>query len=471
MARKFGMTIGGETAPAPAYREILNPANCEDVVGLAPECTTEHLNAAVEAAAKAFRTWSRTGDAERREACLRVVEVINANAAELSEILTLEQGKPLNGMGAAFEIGGCAAWAGATAELSLPPKVLQKDGRANIEMHRVPLGVVGSITPWNFPLLIACWHIVPAIRTGNTVVIKPSPFTPLGTLRLIELMNEVLPPGVVNAVSGGDDIGAALSQHPGIAKIVFTGSIPTGMKIMQSAAPTMKRLTLELGGNDPGIVLPDADPAAIAEGIFWGAFINSGQTCAALKRLYVHESIHDAVCEALTAYAKQVRMGDGMDPDSQLGPLQNRNQFEKVSAMVDDARRAGAQIRTGGEPMGKGYFYPVTLITGAKDGMRIVDEEQFGPVLPIISYSSVDDVIDRTNGQEFGLSASVWSSDPEAARGVAQRIDAGTVYINKHADISPHVPFGGSKCSGLGVEFGEEGLEAYTNIKIYNAAG
>lgn len=470
MTRKYEMTINGKTAPAARYREIHNPADGKSVVGLAPECTTEGLDAAVDAAAKAFRTWSKTSEEERKAACVRVSEIIAEHAAELAEVLTLEQGKPLKGMGSEFEVGGCSAWAGATANFSLPLKVLQADDKANIEMHRVPLGVVGSITPWNFPLLIAVWHMLPAIRTGNTVVIKPSPFTPLGVLRLVELMNEVLPPGVVNIVSGGNEIGAAMSAHPGIAKIVFTGSIPTGMKIMQSAAPTMKRLTLELGGNDPGIVLPDADPAAIAEGIFWGAFINSGQTCAALKRLYVHESIYDSVCDALVAVSRNVRMGDGMEAESLLGPLQNENQFKKVQDLVEDARIQGARVLTGGEAAGVGYFYPVTLIADAKDGMRIVDEEQFGPVLPIISYSSVDDVIEKANGLEFGLAASVWSANTDAAREIAQRIDAGTVYINKHADIAPHVPFGGLKHSGIGVEFGEEGLEAYTNIKIYNAA-
>lgn len=468
MTRKFAMTIGGRSVAAKKFRNIVNPADEEEVVGLSPEGGVDHLDAAVEAAAEAFHAWSKTNEEERTDACLKIAGVIKENAAELAELLTLEQGKPLNGMGSRFEVGGCEAWAGATAGFSLPPKVLQEDDQSRIEMHRVPLGVVGSITPWNFPLLIAVWHIVPAVRTGNTVVIKPSPYTPLGTLRLVELMNEVLPQGVVNAVSGGDEIGAAMSEHSGIDKIVFTGSIPTGMRIMQSAAPTMKRLTLELGGNDPGVVLSDADPEAIAEGVFWGAFLNSGQTCAALKRLYVHESIYNETCDALVALAQKIPMGDGRDEANLLGPLQNRAQFNKVSALVDDARKSGAKVLTGGKPWEKGCFYPVTIIAGAKDGMRVVDEEQFGPVLPVIPYSDIDDVVTRANGLKFGLAASVWSPDIDKARTIARRLEAGTVYINKHADIAPHVPFGGAKCSGIGVEFGEEGLEAYTNIKIYN---
>lgn len=469
MTRKYAMTIDGKASAVNDYREIINPANGEEVVGLAPEGDIEHLNDAVAAAGRAYQAWSSTSEEERQDACRRVAALITENAEELARLVTREQGKPLKGLGSEFEIGGSAAWAGATADFSLPVKVLQDDEDARIEMHRISLGVVGSITPWNWPVLIAVWHLLPAIRTGNTAVIKPSPYTPLSTLRLVELMNETLPPGVVNVVTGGGDVGAAMSGHEGIAKIVFTGSIPTGEKIMRSAAPTMKRLTLEMGGNDAGVVLPDVDPAAIAEGVFWGAFINAGQTCAALKRLYVHESQYDAMCEALADFSATIPMGDGLDEGNLLGPLQNKEQFDKVCSMVDGARRSGARVLTGGEPLGKGYFYPVTLLADAEDGMRIVDEEQFGPALPIIKYSSVDDAIERANGLKYGLAASVWSPDKDAAWDVARRLEAGTVYINKHADIAPHVPFGGVKCSGIGVEFGEEGLQAYTNIKVYNA--
>lgn len=234
-------------------------------------------------------------------------------------------------------MGGAQAWAGYTAELSLPVKVLQDDAEGRIELHRKPLGVVGSITPWNYPIMIAVWHILPALRTGNTVVINPSPLTPLSTLRLVALLNEVLPAGVLNCITGDDqtdNLGAAMSAHPGIRKIVFTGSCTTGEKIMAAAAPTMKRLTLEMGGNDAGIVLPDADPQAIAEDLFWGAFNNNGQTCAALKRLYVHEDIHDAVCAALVEFARTITVGPGSDESFILGPLQNPMQHAKVSVSL-----------------------------------------------------------------------------------------------------------------------------------------
>ncbi|MEM1102972.1 MAG: aldehyde dehydrogenase family protein [Pseudomonadota bacterium] len=464
------MTINGAQVDAAEHRTIFSPSTGEPV-GQAPVATLADLDSAVEAANAAQVEWSRASDETRREACQKIAGIIETNMGELSRLLTLEQGKPLKGMGSEFEVGGCMAWAGAAASFELPVKVLQDDETARIEQHRTPVGVVGSITPWNWPLMIAIWHLAPAIRAGNAVVIKPSPYTPLSTLRMIALIAEAVPPGVLNVVSGGDDIGAGISGHDGIAKVVFTGSTATGKAIMKSAAGNLKRLTLELGGNDAGIVLPDADPKAIAEGVFWGAFINNGQTCAALKRLYVHDSLYDDMCAALVEVAGQIPMGDGLDEGNLLGPVQNKAQFDKVSALVEDAKKAGGRILTGGEPKGgPGYFYPVTLIADVSDGVRIVDEEQFGPVLPIIRYSDVEDALSRANGLDFGLGASVWSQDMDAARSVAERMEAGTVYINKHGEVLPHVPFGGVKGSGVGVEFGVEGLEAYTDIKILSFA-
>lgn len=471
MTTKFTMTIGGETVATSDHREVRNPANTDEVVGLAPIGTTEHLEHAVAAARKAFESWRHSSEKDREQACRTIAKVVTDNAQELAVLLTREQGKALKGMGAEFELGGCAGWAAYTAGLSLPVKVLEDSEASHIEMHREPLGVVGSITPWNWPLMIAIWHVVPGIRTGNTVVLKPSPFTPLSTLRMFELISEALPAGLVNVISGGDELGASLSRHGGIDKVVFTGSIATGKKVMSSAAPTLKALTLELGGNDPGIILPDTDPAPFVEGLFWGSMINSGQTCGALKRLYVHDSVYDATCEALVEFGRNIPMGDGMTDSNLLGPLQNERQFQRVIELVDDAKSAGATILCGGEPRGgPNYFYPVTFVSDIDDGARLVDEEQFGPVLPIVRYSDVDDAVRRANGTEFGLDASVWGEDKAAAAKVAARLEAGTVYINKHAEIAPHVPFGGIKCSGIGVEFGEEGLAAYTSIKVINAA-
>ncbi|WP_370050785.1 aldehyde dehydrogenase family protein [Sinorhizobium fredii] len=463
---EFSATIGGKPAPVGSVFPVLNPATGEEV-GCAPNMGAAELDAAVAVAKAAFVSWSAQGDEALQAACAAVTAKIEEHAAELAEIITLEQGKPLNGLGSRWEIGGAVAWAGYTTGLSLPVKVLQDNTQGRIELHRKPLGVIGSITPWNFPVMIAVWHILPALRTGNTVIVKPSPFTPLSTLRLVEIMNEVLPPGVVNVVTGDDkafNLGGAMSAHPDIAKIVFTGSCATGQKVMQSAAATMKRLTLELGGNDAGIVLPDADPAKIAEGLFWGAFINNGQTCAAMKRLYVHESIHDAVCEALVGYAKNIPVGNGMDEASILGPVQNRMQFDKVSRLVADAKERG-KVLLGGAP-GEGLFFPPTIVSGLRNGDALVDEEQFGPALPIIRYSDVEEAIRLANDSPNGLGGSVWSSDIKAAKKVASRMACGSVWINKHGAIQPNAPFGGVKASGVGVEFAEEGLAEYTDIQV-----
>jgi len=471
MSKKYDMTIGGETVAADSYVEIRNPANTEEVVGEAPVGTKEHLDKAIAAAAKAYETWRFSSEEERVNACNAIAGVCTEHAEELAVLLTKEQGKPLGGIGSKFEMGGCAGWAGYTGSLSLPDKVIEDSDERHVLQKRVPLGVVGSITPWNWPLIIAIWHIVPGIRTGNTVVIKPSPFTPLSTLRMIELFNEVLPPGLVNVVSGGDELGAELTNHEGIDKIVFTGSIATGKKVMASAAKGVTPVTLELGGNDAGILLPGEDAAKFVEGLFFGSMINSGQTCGALKRLYVHEDDLDSTVGALSAFAANITMGDGMDEGSMLGPLQNERQFKRVIELVEDAKANGGTCVTGGEPTGgPNYFYPVTFVTGVSDGVRLVDEEQFGPVLPIITYTDLDDAIARANGTDFGLDASVWGSNAEETARVAALLEAGTVYVNKHAEIQPHVPFGGIKCSGLGVEFAEEGLAAYTSIKIINAA-
>jgi len=472
MSKRYEMTIGGETVAADEYMDIRNPANTEEVVGQTPVATTAHLEQAIDAASTAFESWKHSSEEERIDACNTMAKICTDNAEELAALLTQEQGKPLSSpIGSQFELGGCGAWAGHTAGLSLPEKLIEDSGDRHVVQQRVPLGVVASITPWNFPLMIAIWHIVPGIRTGNTVVIKPSPFTPLSTLRMVELFNEALPPGLVNVISGGDELGAELTNHSGISKIVFTGSIATGKKVMASAAKGVVPVTLELGGNDAGIMLPGTDPAQFGEGLFFGSMFNSGQTCGALKRLYVHEDDLDATVQTLSGFAANVPVGDGMEESSVLGPLQNEQQFKRVIELVEDAKANGGTCITGGEPMGgPNYLYPVTIVTGISEGVRLVDEEQFGPVLPIMTYTDIDDAIDRANGTEFGLDASVWGTDADECAKVAARLEAGTVFVNKHAEIAPHVPFGGIKCSGLGVEFSEEGLAAYTSIKIINKA-
>ncbi|NUH64028.1 aldehyde dehydrogenase family protein [Sulfitobacter sp. S0837] len=462
----IGLIVDGQRISTDARYAVANPGTGGQA-GTAPDAGKAELDRAVAAAKAAFPSWSAKSDEERAAVCNAVADKIEAHAEELAQLITAEQGKPLGGIGSRWELGGAVAWARYTAGLSLPIEVLQDTPEGRVEMYRKPLGVVGSITPWNFPVLIAVWHILPALRSGNTVVSKPSPMTPLASLRMVEIMNEVLPAGVVNSVSAADgafNMGAAMSAHEDIAKIVFTGSCGTGQKVMQSSAETMKRLTLEMGGNDAGIVLPDADPQGIAENLFWGAFINNGQTCAAMKRLYVHDDIHDAVCSALVAYARNIKAGEGTQEGSMLGPVQNQMQFDKLSRLVDQAKDHG-QVLLGGAP-GEGLFYPPTIIAGMSADDPLVYEEQFGPALPIIRYTDLEDALAQANALDVGLGGSVWSADKEAAKEVAKRMECGSVWINSHGMIQPNAPFGGVKKSGFGVEFGEEGLKEYTDIQV-----
>lgn len=463
--KPHALIIDGRKIETARHFEVLNPAD-GSVVGLAPAADTSHVDQAVAAAKAAFQLWRNTSDQARKAACEAIARVVGEHAEELAVLLTKEQGKPLGGLGSRFELGGCQAWAGHTASLDLPVEVAQDDNQKRIEVHRKPIGVVASITPWNWPLMIAIWHIVPAIRTGNTVVIKPSPLTPLSTIRMVEIINKVLPPGVVNVITGDDSVAPALTAHPDIAKVTFTGSTATGKKVMSNAVETLKRLTLELGGNDAGIVLPDVEPKDIAEGLFWGAFINNGQTCAALKRLYVHDDVYDAVCEALVAYARNIPVGNGMDETSVLGPLQNAMQHRKVIDLVEDAKKHGGRVLLGGEtPQGPGYFYPLTLVADVDHGTRLVDEEQFGPVLPIIRYSDVETIIEKANDSPMGLGGSVWSRDKEKAKALAMQLECGSAWVNSHGGIQPNAPFGGVKQSGFGVEFAEDGLKEFTTIQ------
>jgi acyl-CoA reductase-like NAD-dependent aldehyde dehydrogenase len=455
--------------PGQASRTILDPATGQPV-GEAPVHTVEDLEAAVAAAAAAQPAWAALGHDARSAALLKAADAVERSAEELARLLSREQGKPLNGPNARFEVGACAAWLRATATTELKPETVVDDGETYAQLHYKPVGVVGAIGPWNWPMMITIWQIAPALRMGNTAVVKPSEYTPLSVLALAKILNEELPEGLLTVVSGGRDVGARLAEHPAIGKVMFTGSTATGKAIIKSSADTVKRLTLELGGNDAGIVLPDADPKAIAEGLFWGAFINTGQTCAALKRLYVHDDIYDAVCEELTNVAKAMPMGVGLDENNVLGPLQNKAQYDIVAQLVEAARDSGARILLGAnpDPDQPGYFYPTTLVADIDNNNPLVAEEQFGPALPIIRYSTIDEAIGYANALDVGLGASVWSPDLAAARKVAARVEAGTVWINKHGAVDPRVPFGGAKQSGYGLEFGVEGLKALGVPQIIN---
>ena len=470
--KTYANIVNGRPVLSERTFESRNPATGE-VLGQVPHSTAAQVAEAVAAARAAQPAWAARPDAERKALVMKVAEVIKGNAEYLSEWVTKEQGKPLGGVGpdqvpgARFELWGCEVWTQVPASLDLPVDLAFEDDTRRDEVHRKPFGVIGAIAPWNWPLLIAIWQIVPSLRAGNTVVIKPSEYTSIGTLELVRLISEVLPAGVLNTISGPGEVGAALVDNPGVDKIMFTGSGATGAKIAAAAAKNLTPTTMELGGNDAAIMLPDADPKAMAMGLFWGAFLNMGQTCACAKRLYVHESQHDAVVAELKALAEAMPMGDGMAPGTVMGPIQNRMQFDKVNRLVERARADGATIVCGGKPTeGPGNFYPLTLVTDIADGAPLVDEEQFGPVLPIIRYRDVDDAIASANRLDVGLGASVWSTNVDRAREVASRIQAGTVWINQHGMIHPMVPFGGVKGSGWGVEFGVDGLKAVTQPQV-----
>ena len=464
----FPVTINGESVISDTTFDVTNPALGTSFAKMS-QSDDSHVDQAVKAARSVFPNWSALSSDERASYLMKLATVIEDNAQELAVLLTQENGKPLGGLegiGSKMEVGGSIGWTQYTASLDLPVEILQDDDAMRIELHRKPLGVVVSIPPWNWPLMIAIWHIMPALRSGNTVVIKPSELTPLATARFVELANKVLPAGVLNCVGGDGKVGHALVSHPDINKIIFTGSTPTGKSIMQAASADLKRVTLELGGNDAGIILPDTEINSVIRQIFVCCFHNNGQTCAALKRLYVHESQYDEVVEELQKLASEVKVGNGLDESTELGPLQNKRQLDVVSDLAKAAVEDGGTIVAGGRPLeGDGYFFQPTIVTGLSDGNRLVDEEQFGPIIPVIKYSNIEDVIAQANKNENGLGGSLWSSDPEKAAKLATKMETGSVWINDHGAVKPNAPFGGVKQSGIGVEFAKQGLEEYTSVQ------
>ncbi|WP_020656755.1 aldehyde dehydrogenase family protein [Massilia niastensis] len=464
----YPMYIGGKPVHTGRSLDIVDPALDEPFARVAA-AGPEQVEAAVAAARAAFPHWAASPHASRAALLHALAGALEAHMGELMELVTRETGKPLQGLnqvGAGMELGGAIAWTRVTAGLSLEPELIQDNARARVEVHRKPLGVVASITPWNWPLMIAIWHVIPALRAGNTVVLKPSEFTPVATARFVELANAILPPGVLNMVAGGGEVGAALTAHPGVDKIVFTGSTRTGKRIMEGAAASLKRITLELGGNDAGIVLPGIDVRAAAPRLFGAAFHNNGQTCACLKRLYVHDSQYEELSAELARLASRAKVGNGLEPGVELGPLQNRGQLDIVKALAADAHAQGGRFLSGGEARtGRGYFFDPAIVTGLSNGTRLVDEEQFGPILPVIRYADVEEAIRLANDNPNGLGGSVWSSDLARAVQVARRLECGTVWINEHGAVQPDAPFGGVKQSGIGVGFGRQGLEEFTSIQ------
>lgn len=456
--------INGEPCPVAEYFPVINPATAE-VFAMAPRCEGPQLDRALTAAAQAFKSWQHDIQ-QRRQALGKMAEIIRDNSETLAVLLTQEQGKPLKQ--ARSEVISAVLQIQMAASMALPQEILQDNAQHLIKLLRKPYGVVAAIVPWNFPVSIAMGKVATALIAGNTVLLKPSPYTPLATLKIAELSQGVFPPGVFNILSGLDELGAQLTQHPLVRKIDFTGSVNTGKKIAAVAAPDLKRLTLELGGNDPAIVLPDADPANIAKAVFWGAFTNSGQVCVAIKRLYVHESLAEALLHELAELARSTPVGNGLDEQVRLGPINNHAQFKRIRTLIEAAKQRGARVVAGGEALPQGYCLQPTILSELRDDEAVVVQEQFGPVLPVLTYREVDDAIARANNSHYGLGASLWSGNVETATILAEQLEAGTTWVNQHLALSPLAPFGGCKWSGLGAINGKWGMEGATQMQVIN---
>jgi acyl-CoA reductase-like NAD-dependent aldehyde dehydrogenase len=463
--KSYRLLIGGDLVAGARTMDVVNPAT-EEPFAVAPRASEAQLEEAIAAAKTAFPAWAAKSMDERRDYLHALADAVDANVDRLARVLTMEQGKPL--AEATAEITYTAYFIRELIKPELPVSILVDDDQKRVEVHRRPLGVVAAIIPWNFPALIVAIKLSLAAVAGNTVVIKPAPTTPLSALELGELAAGIFPPGVVNVISDANDLGALLAAHPDIAKVTFTGSTETGRKIMQGAAATIKRLTLELGGNDAAIVLGDVDPVEAAKGVFAAAFANAGQICLAIKRVYVHDRIYDAMCDELTRLANEAVVGDGLHQGTQIGPIQNSSQFEKLKGFLDDAHSSGNVVAGGTVLDGPGYFIRPTIVRDISDGSRLVDEEQFGPILPLIRFSDDEDALARANASPLGLGGSVWGADEDRAYALATRMEAGTVWVNQHLDFGPFAPFGGAKQSGIGTEFMEEGLHEFTQVHVIN---
>ncbi|MEM8935254.1 MAG: aldehyde dehydrogenase family protein [Pseudomonadota bacterium] len=466
MSAGFKLLIDGRLVDGATEFDVINPATGVSFAKC-PKADIAQLNEAVAAAKSAFRAWSTTSIETRAEKVSSLATALEARAEEFAKLLTSEQGKPFNQ--AMQEVMGGVSILSAFSRARLDDKIIRENVDATIIEHRTPLGVVAAITPWNFPLALLMNKIGPALVAGNAVVAKPAPTTPLTTLLFAALANEILPAGVLNVICDENDLGAALTAHPDVRKVSFTGSTATGKKVMGAAADTIKRVTLELGGNDAAIILDDVDVAAVAAKVFQSAMANAGQICVATKRVYVPSSLYNEFCNALATIADSVVVGNGLQDGVQMGPLQNQKQYDKVCAIIHESASLG-EVIAGGEPLKRdGYFVPPTIVRNIPDDAALVREEQFGPVLPILAYDDLDELIDRVNASAYGLGGSIWSGDVQRAIGVAKRIDSGTVWVNQFLAMDPDIPFRGSKQSGIGAELGEEGLFEYTQPHIINA--
>ncbi|MGI5396932.1 aldehyde dehydrogenase family protein [Streptomyces sp. CA-251251] len=441
---------------------VVDPATGETFDEV-PDQQPDELDAVVDRAHRAWQGW-RADPAARTAALHRAADAVETAGGELARMLTREQGKPLAESHA--EIARTAARLRYFADLA-PRTRRITDGRpVHSEIRWRSLGPVAAIVPWNFPVQLAAAKFAPALAAGNTMVLKPSPFTPMATRLLGSVLAAVLPEDVLTVVTGREPLGARLASHPRIRHVTFTGSVPTGRAVARAAAASLARVTLELGGNDAAVLLDDVEVDRIADRLFWAAFRNCGQVCMAVKRVYVPARLHTELVEALAHRAKTVTVGAGLDPGTRLGPVTNAPQLARVERVTEQALSAGARAAAGGHRLeGPGYFFAPTILTDVPPGSPVVTEEQFGPVLPVLPYRSLDEAVDAANGTGYGLGGSVWGTDLDRAEAVADRLDCGTAWINHHAELSLAQPFAGTKHSGVGVTGGPWGL--YGNLRPF----
>ena len=448
--------------------DVINPAT-EEVITDVPRGTEADVLAAIAAAKAAFPAWKAVPGAEKAEMLHEAANRIRAHEEELTRLLTLEEGKPF------VENEEEILWSYNTldyyAELARHDRgtVIPPGDPAQFNfIIKEPYGVVGCIVPWNYPLLLLAWKLAPALATGNTVVIKPSEYTPLATLRLIEVAFKDFPPGVVNVVTGyGKETGEVLVKHPDVAMIAFTGSVATGQRIASIGAPMMKKLHLELGGKDPMVIAPDVDLEFAVSGLAYSALLNAGQVCTSTERVYVHESIFPQFAEELTDFVRSLKLGNGLDESTDIGPMLNDPFRSKVEKQIEDAVKAGARLLTGGKrpDMDRGYFLEPSVLIGVNHDMRIMQEETFGPVIPLMPYSTFDEAIHLANDTQYGLGACLMTHDARLVKRFFEGVTAGTIWINDPLTDNYAGPFGGMKMSGGGRELGQAGMDEFTTVK------
>ncbi|EMD33480.1 hypothetical protein CERSUDRAFT_87324 [Gelatoporia subvermispora B] len=457
--------IDGKKVSSAISQPVINPST-EDVIASVPNATKEQLDEAIKAASTAFPAWAALPVGKRQHAMVELGQLLQKHLENFVSLLMREGGKTKDL--ATIEAMQAVAWfCEGGAKQSLPDEVLLDSPERKVIVRYVPVGVCAAITPFNFPLSLMVWKLAPALVTGNVVIVKPSPHAPLTAIKLVELAQQVLPPGVLNILAGDINLGKQLCEHPEIRRISVTGSTAAGKDIMRSAANNLARVTLELGGNDPAIILPDVDPQELAPKLFWATFHNSGQICVALKRIYIHEDVYDAVRDALVAYARTITVGDVSQPGVGVGPVQNRVGFKKVKSFLEDCKKNGYKFALGGEVdhNRKGFFVPITIVDNPPENSMIVQEEPFGPVVPLVKWNDEENVIRRANATVYGLAASVWGKDIKRAEAIAKRIESGTVWINESLIFHWDYPFGGFKHSGIGVEHSKAGLMSWTNTQ------